>query len=543
MSENRNKTTEGVMKAAGILMVMNFIASILGYARQIIISHYFGANAITDAYYNAFRIPDVIYNVLVGGGLSSAFIPVFSSYLADNDDDNGFRMASTVLNLVAIVSCIASVIGIIFAPQLLTLILDMDSGAIIDLPLTVKLTRIMFFQSFFMCLTGICMGILQAYKHFAPPSIGSVVYNLVIIVMGIVLMKLGLGIMGFSIGVVLGAAAHLGIQIFYVRKKKFKYYKIIDLENTGVSKFFHLFWPMLLGISVSQINTVVNSYFGSGQGQSIITAMTQAISLQQLPINMFGFSIAISVFPTMVEHYSQGKIKHYKKDLSMAVRNMVFITLPATFGLIAVREPLVRAFFLHGEFNETNLHTLSTLMIFYCAGITAYCVRQVLLQGFYSIQITSIPVTINIIVLILNVIFSFFFVKILGANGLGLAYSLAGFCSMTMLIVMLRTKVGGIRGKEILNSVIRIAIACVIMYLMILLGRAVLENILPMESKLAQLIELMFLIGFGGLTYLIAAYILRIRELKSALSLVLRKFNKRIAAETVPEDDDEEEEN
>lgn len=540
MSESRNKTTEGVMKAASILMIMNFIASMLGYARQIIIAHYFGANGITDAYYAAFKIPDLIYNVLVGGGLSSAFIPVFSSYLADNDDDNGFRMASTILNIVAIVAGIASVIGIIFAPQIIPFVVDPTKG--VDVVLTIKLTRIMLFQSFFMCLTGICMGILQSYKNFAPPSIGSVIYNVVMIVFGLILMKAGLGISSFSISVVLGAIAHFAIQVIFIKKKEFIYYKIIDLEHAGVSKFFRLFWPMLLGISVGQVNLLVNNYFGSRVGASIVTTMQNAISIQQLPINMFGFSIALSVFPTMVEHYSQGKIKHYKKDLSMAVRNMVFITLPATFGLIAVREPLVRTMFLHGEFNSENVRTLSTLIIFYCAGITAYCVRQVFLQAFYSIQITSIPVAINITVLLLNILFSFILVKVMGANGLGLAYSLAGFTSVTLLVIMLRTKVGNIRGKEILNSVVRIFAACVIMYIVIFLGKDVLEGLLPMDRKLAQLVELMLLIGIGGIAYLIAAYVLRIRELKSAMSLVLRKFSKRIKVAEVTEEEDEEEE-
>ena len=149
---------------------------------------------------------------------------------------------------------------------------------------------------------------------------------------------------------------------------------------------------------------------------------------------------------------------------------------------------------------------------------------------------------INITVLLLNILFSFILVKVMGANGLGLAYSLAGFTSVTLLVIMLRTKVGNIRGKEILNSVVRIFAACVIMYIVIFLGKDVLEGLLPMDRKLAQLVELMLLIGIGGITYLIAPYVLRIRELKSAMSLVLRKFSKRIKVAEVTEEEDEEEE-
>ena len=542
MSESKNKTAEGVMKAASILIVMNFFASILGYARQIIISTCFGMGIDSDAYYAAFTIPDLIYNVLVGGGLSSAFIPVFSAYIAEKKEDEGFRMASSILNLVAVVSGLASIVGIIFAPQLVPLFGDFSKGGEPFLLLTIKLTRIMFFQSFFMCLTGICMGILQSYKEFTPPSLGSVVYNLVIIVVGLILMKLGLGITGFSIGVVVGAVVHFSIQVVFIKKKEFIYHRLIDFDNKGVRKFFKLFWPMLLGISVGQINLVVNKYFGIGQGESILSAMQNAISIQQLPINMFGFSIALSVFPTMVEHFSLHKMTSYKKDLSMAIRNMVFITLPCVAGLIAVRTPLVRALYRQGAFTEDNLNTLSTLLIFYCLGITAYCVRQVLLQGFYSIQITIIPVTINIIIMLLNIVLSFIFVKLWGANGLGLAYSVAGVASMSLLAMTLRAKVGHLRGREIMNSVVRIALACVIMYLAIWGSNALLDSLLPLDRKLAQLVELILLIMIGVVVYIISTYFLGVRELKSALNMILRRFNKRI--EPLPDeyDDDEEEE-
>ena len=527
MAKKQTKTAEGVMKAASILIVMNFLASMLGYARQIIISSSFGLGIESDAYYAAFTIPDLIYNVLVGGGLSSAFIPVFGAYLTEKKEDEGFRMASTILNLVALVSGTASIVGIIFAPQLLPLMVNFSKGGPAFFDLTVKLTRIMFFQSFFMCLTGICMGILQAYKDFAPPSVGSVIYNLVIIVVGISLMKLGVGIAGFSIGVVLGSVVHFSIQVLCIRKKEFIYHRLIDMDNVGVRRFFKLFWPMLLGISVSQINTIVNKYFGSGQGESILSAMQNAISIQQLPINMFGFSIAISVFPTMAEHFTQNRLTSYKKDLSMALRNMVFITLPATFGLIGIRVPLVRALYLQGNFTEKDLSVLSTLLIFYCLGITAYCCRQVLLQGFYSLQITTIPVIINIVILLLNIVLSFVFVRFWGANGLGLAYSVAGIVSMTLLITMLRLKVGSLRGREILNSVVRIVIACAIMYIFIFISIKIFDRILPIERKMYQLVELLLVIVVAVLVYIVAAIFLRIKELKSAVSLVLRKFIKR----------------
>lgn len=526
MAEKKENASTGMMKAAGILVMANLLSSILGYIRNIIISSTFGLGVETDAYYGAFTIPDLIYTVLVGGGLSSAFIPVFSAYISDKDYKNGYRMASTVLNVVAVVAAVLCVAGEIFAPEFLPLIMDFSKGGDAFYHLTIRLTRIMFFQCFFMCLTGICMGILQSYKKFTPPSVGAVCYNITIILVGVLLLTAGFGITGFSIGVVAGSVVNFLIQVFPIRRLGFRYERVIDLHHPGVKKFFRLFWPVLLGISVQQLNLVVNKYFGSGVGKSVLSSMANAQSIMQLPINIFAMSISMSIFPDMVDDYSHGRLNRYKEELTMGIRNVVFITLPCAVGLIAVRVPLIRALYYQGNFSEKNVEDLATLLMFYCIGIVGYSVRQVLSQGFYSIQETRTPVRINIFILILNMTLSAVFVRIWNANGIALAYSIAGLTSMTLLWFFLRRKVGGLKGREVLVSVLKIITAAAVMAAVILLCGALFEKYFSTERKMMQFTELILLVVLGAAVYIGMAALLRMRELKAVLDVMRRRVRR-----------------
>ena len=524
MSENVRSAQSGVMKAAGILVIANFLSSILGYVRDIIMSSVFDMSSTTDAYNAAFTIPDLIYTVLVGGGISAAFIPVFSGYLAQKKYEDGYRMASTILNIVAIVVALVCVVGEIFTPQLLPLVVDFENWTPEAISLTVTLTRIMFFQCFFMCLTGICMGILQSYKDFAPPSIGSVLYNLTIIGVGVLLLTLGTGIAGFSIGVVAGSIVNLIVQIIPIQKHGFKYKRVIDLDHEGVKQFFRLLGPVLVGIAVTQLNLIVNRRFASSQGEGILSNIIQAQRIMQLPINIFAYAIAMSIFPTMVEHYANKDTESYKQDLSLGIRNVTFVILPCAVGLIAIRTPLIRAIYLQGNFSKENVPTLATLLALYCCGMIGYSIRQVLLQGFYAIKETRTPVTINIFILFLNMLLTAIFVKFWGANGIAIAYGVAGIVSAVTQRRFLKKRIGSIRHLEIKESMLKCATCCAVMFIVITASIIIFEHNLSVESKKMQLIEVMSLVGVGGLTYFGMALALKMEELTSIIRVFKRKF-------------------
>ena len=243
-------------------MVTFFISRILGIVREMAVNNY-GMGDETDAYYAAFQIPDIIYTVLVGGALSTAFIPVYGKYIAKKEYDDAYDVASTIWNLTAIFATAMAIIGAIFAPFLVGLMVEYEGE---KLELTIKLTRIMFIQAFTMCMTGIAQGILQTHKKFSVPAIGSIIYNITIIVFGVKFYQY-FGMAAYSIGVVLGAVLNLAIQLPYVAAFKYKHRFVLKLKHPGTKRFFMLAIPAILGLAMSEVNLLVNTYFASSLGK------------------------------------------------------------------------------------------------------------------------------------------------------------------------------------------------------------------------------------------------------------------------------------
>lgn len=368
------------------------------------------------------------------------------------------------------------------------------------------------------------MGILQSYKDFTPPSIGSVLYNITIIGVGVFLLTLGTGIAGFCVGVVTGSIVNLCVQILPIYKHNFKYQRVIDLDHDGVKQFFKLFGPALIGVAVTQLNLIVNRRFASGLDKGILSNMVQAQRIMQLPINIFAYAIAMSIFPTMVEHFATDNMEEYRRDLSLGFRNVTFVILPCAVGIIAIRVPLIRAIYLQGNFSPENVPILATLLAFYCIGMIGYSARQVALQGFYAVKETRTPVAINVFILCLNILLTVIFVRLWGANGIALAYSMAGLASVTTQTFFLHRKVGRINGTEIRDSVLKCAICCAVMFIVTTAGIIIFEHNISVETKTNQLLEVLSLVALGGLTYVMMALVLKMQELTSILAVFKRKF-------------------
>lgn len=523
MAETRKKGGETVARSASILVITTFISSILGYIRNIVITSTFGAGIESDAYYAAFTVPDLIYTLLVGGALGAAFIPVFSSYIVVDDHDNARKMGSSVYSLIGLMSAALCILGIIFARPLMELLVDFEGDA---LSLTVLLTRIMFAQSFFMCLTGISQGVLQSYKKFMPPAIGGVCYNVVIIFGGILLSKyLRLGVMGFSMAVVLGAVINFAIQIPFIRGQGFRYTPMLDIHHEGVKRFIKLVIPMLLGIGVSEINLIVNQKFASGLEESTVTLLKQAQTIMVLPTRIFAAQLAVPMLPTLSGYVVKGMKKEYSHGVGKCFRSILFIIVPVVVAFITIREPMIRFLYKHGKFTEENVHTVALLLAVYSIGILGWSLREIILRGFYSVNETKTPVKVNITILCLNMLLSWLLVKPLGAAGLALAYSISGLVSMSILAYLLRRKVGPYEGKKNLESFLKDFVSAGIMGGALIILTHILEKVFGADGKTGQLLELIILAAVGVLVYLVMAYLLRVEELSDFLKMVKSRLH------------------
>ena len=522
----KKKQHSSVLYAAGMLTIMMTISRILGFVRDISVSSMFGISWQADAYTAAFTIPDLIYFALVGGGLSSAFIPVFSSYLATDQDEDAHVMASTILNIVAIASMVLIAIGMIFTPQLIDIMVEFKhENAAEATALTIVLTRLMFAQCFFMCLAGISQGILQCYKEFTVPALGAVVYNIAIIVIGILLAQ-HIGIAGFTIGVVVGAALNLLLQIRSMRQYGFSYKLTLNLRHPGVKKFFLLFLPVVLGLSMNELNLLVSQRLASGLGGGVVYALKQAQRIMMLPVGIFAAAIGLSVFPTMTSHVARGEMKEYKQNLTMGLRTVIFITLPASVGLIALSHPVVRAMYQQGAVTTVQIELVSVILVYYCIGVVGYGAQQILNRGFYAVQDTKSPVLINVFVLLFNIIISIILVGPFTYRGLAMAYSLSGLLSMLVLGVALRFKIGQYGGKALVKSALQSIIASAVMGLAVYFVANGLEQMLDLSSKLMQVLQVGIGITAGVLVYAAMAIVMRMEEAQQVLRIVKRKLRR-----------------
>lgn len=517
--------TKTVAKAAGLLMVAQLASRILGFFRESIMAGYFGKTSATDAYNTAFILPDLIYWLLVGGVLSSAFIPVFSEYIHKNNEEEGWRVVSSVVNLIFIGLGVLVVLALIFTPQFIQL--QVPGFTEEDKALTIHLTRIILIQPLLLALSGITMGVLNSYKIFWPSALGTVLYNACIILFGIILARPDKPetISGFAIGVVIGALMNFVVQIPALRRVGLRYYPIIDWHHPGVKRIATLAVPIILSYALNQIQVIVNSNLGSHLDPGSITSVWYSYRLFQLPVGIFAFAIAVAAFPTLNEHAA---LKHWKEFIatsSSAVRMVIFITVPISIGMIVLRFPLIRVLFQHGAFTAEDTSATAIPLFFFCVGITAQSVIQILPRMFYALQETWTPVILGIISMIANVVFMFLLVNPLKAGGLAFATSLAAIVNMIMLFYVLRKRLKHIDGIRILRTTLKTLAASLVMGGAVAIWAKWLTPYLG-SGTVGSIIILITGTVLGAVIFAGEAKLMRMEEFNQTLGVVEKKLHR-----------------
>ncbi len=533
MTEEKTGRGAQLLAAANVLMLTTIASRVLGYLRDVLIFAKFGQNELTDAYNAAFSIPDFLYMILVGGALSSAFIPVFSSYLARNEEDEGWRVLSIIFNWIMLLLAIGVAIGLTFAPQLVDLLVPGFDDA--TKQMTVNLTRIMFFQVIFMCLSGISTGILQSYKNFTAPAIGSVLYNLGIILGGLLLaapierMFPGYGIAGFSVGVVLGAMLNFLVQFIAILRLGVRYTFSFNLRHPGVRELLLLIVPVFIGLAASQFNLFVNQNLASGLAEGLVSALRAAQRLMQLPITLFGITVGIAFFPTMTELAAKMELDEFKRTVVMGLRTVIFVTIPASFGLAALAKPVIRFMyeFSRGAFTADDTDQTAYALVFYTIGVFAYAAIHTLSRAFYALKNTKIPVAVAVLSIVVNVVLSVLLVGCMAQGGLALAYSVAGIFNMVVLIVLLNVKVGDIGSWGLLRSTVQTILISGVMGGVVWALTAFCESFLPISSKLAQMLEIVLAIGVGAALYAALALLLKMPEAEQIMGIIRRRLHRK----------------
>lgn len=513
---------EKVAKAAGVVGLATLASRVMGYVRDMVMSWAFGSGMAADAFYVAYRIPNLLRELLAEGSMSAAFIPVFTETLTKYSKEEAKQLANAVFARLLVILLALTGLGIIFAPEVVKAIawgFKVDQEKYL---LTIKLTRIMFPYLFCIGLAALAMGMLNSLRLFLAPALSPVLFNLMTIASVLFLAPLFSDpIIGVAIGVVLGGGCQFLIQIPGLKKQEMIMRPHFSPSHPGVKRIGFLALPVFLSSSVTQLNIFISTILASFLPTGSITYLFYGMRFIHFPLGVFGIAIATAVLPTMSAQAAKKEMTEFRETLSHGLRLVFFITFPAVAGLIALRIPIVNLLLERGHFNRISTLGTGAAVLYYAIGLWAFAGVRIMVQAFYSLQDTRSPVKIAVIALFSNIIFSVLLMKPLAHGGLALATSLAAMINLGLLTLTLRKKIGRIDGRRILRSLIKIVPVSIVMWL---IGWWVsLDPVWVISgNSIYKLALISGGIGASFLFYIMAMWLLRSEELFFLLGMVRR---------------------
>ncbi|MFA5420707.1 MAG: murein biosynthesis integral membrane protein MurJ [Patescibacteria group bacterium] len=527
----KNKTNS-ITVAAFLVGSFSLVSRLLGIFRDRILAGEFGAGQVLDAYYSAFRIPDMLYNLIVLGALSAGFIPIFSSLIKkmkcdENDyfcfskkeNKEAWDLVSNLLNVLIISLALLSVVGIIFAPTFIKLITPGFSSELKET--AVVLTRIMFLSPILLGISGVFGGVLQSFKNFLIFSLSPILYNVGIIVGALFLVPV-IGVSGLAWGVVLGAFMHMLIQIPAVRLLGFSWRAFINVYDKNLKRILVMMVPRTMSLAIAQINLVVITIIASTLESGSLAIFNLANNLQSFPVGIFGIAFAVAAFPAMsAAAFNQKKLI---KNFSYTFRRILFFIIPATVLFISLRAQIVRVFLGSGNFSWRDTVLTIDAVGFFALSLFAQATIPLLVRVFYARENSKVPFYIGLIVVIANIFLSLFFGKRMGVAGLALAFSLASVLNFMILWMWLYFEIGDLDQKRILISVVKFSIAAMIAGLSIQFAKTFIWNFIDMTTFLGVLGQAAFSGFLGILVYLFFSCLMRSEEALEFVNFIKQKL-------------------
>ena len=504
-------------------MILATVASRgLGLLRDIVLANGFGTSPQLAAYQAAFRIPDLLYTLIIGGALGSSLIPVFSRLLGRQETERAWQLANTVVNYALLTLTVAAGLAWLFMPTLVSVVLAPHFEPDVQ-ELTVRLARLLLLQPFFIGLGGITLALLNGSENFLWPALAPLVYNTSII-LGAVFLTGPFGIFGVAVGVVVGSVLYLLIQLPALLKLGFYWRPALAFKTVeGASQVLRTLGPRLMGQAVFQANFFVATNLGSGlpDGESRVAAFGYAYQLFMLPHGIFAISLATVAFPTMARLLGANDQVGMKRTLVASLRQVLFFVIPASLGLIILARPIVQTIYQSGQFTSRSTTLVSQTLVCFGFGLVSYGVVEILTRAFYALQDTRTPVIIAVVTVALNLALSLALIGPLAQAGLALALALSTTAEMIGLAVLLSRRIGPLEG--LLGPTARIALAATAMSVTLWLGLQLVQKLLDDGNKLVVVGLTGLLIGVGGGVYAVVAYLLKIEELRGAV----RRFTRR----------------
>ncbi len=550
-----SKAGQSVTRSAGVVSIAVFFSRILGLVRELVFAHYFGAGFLNDAFQFAFRIPNVLRDLFAEGALSVAFVKVFTDYLITKNEKEAWRLASLVLNGLAVVLSVIALFGIFFASTLVELIARGFSPE--KAALATWLTQIMFPFIVFVAMAALAMGVLNSKGKFGVPASASTVFNIVSIIAGLgIAYWLSDGswviptdknavpepaaqwaIIGMSIGTLLGGVAQFLIQVPSLFKVGFRFMPVLSFTDPGVKRIMALMGPAIIGTSAVQINVLVNTFFVSGI-EGGLSWLSYAFRLMQFPIGIFGVAVGTASIPVLSRLASEEKTVEFRNTLSSSINLVFLLTLPSACGLIVLGQPIIRMLYANGgAFKESDVPMTAWALSGYAIGLTGYAAIKVLSPAFFALNDAKTPMVIALLSIVVNAVACYFLMNLFsgfgvseqypngfGHVGVALATSCVALVNFLVLAWFMRKKIGRLNGREIFSSFIRIAVASAAMSAVAYFSYQWISGVFENKTLLVRITEAFLPIAVSGITFLAAAKLLKIDELEKIVSALFRKF-------------------
>jgi len=527
-----NGQAKTITSAAIIIGAASLTSRFLGVIRDRILAGEFGAGDVLDTYYAAFRIPDLVFNLLVLGALSAGFIPIFTQYLREEKKNKAWELANQILTILLISLFVVCALLFVFAPQIMKLITPgFDSE---KMAMTVALTRIMFLSPILLGLSSVFGGILQSFRRFLVYSLAPILYNIGIIVGALFFVKIW-GIYGLAIGVVLGALMHMLIQIPTSVYLGFRFKPILNLKDQGLRKIGRIMVPRTLTLGITQINFVVITIVASTLAAGSLAVFNLANNLQIFPVGIFGISFAIAAFPTLSSLALKEDKKEFIESFSNTTREILFFIIPASVLLIVLRAQIVRVILGSGNFTwEDTVLTMETLAMF-SFSLFAQALIPLLLRAYYAFHKAMAPFVIGLFTVGINIILSLILTKPfvlfglhfhLGVSGLGLAFTLSSILDFMILWIFLRFLTKSLNESKILWSVAKILIASLVMAMVTQFMKYGIEPYFGTRTFIGIFLQGLISGLVGIAVFIVVALALRMQEMYTFLNSVKRRLFK-----------------
>ncbi len=525
---NESKTLVG---AAAIVGLFSFLSRVVGLVRDRILLGEFGAGNVLDAYYAAFKLPDLLFSLLVIGSLSAGFIPIFTKHWhAAGQKEKAWNFTSNALNLIAAGMAAVSLAVFVFAGPVAELIapgFDATGRALVK-----DFTRVMLLAEFILALSVVFGSVLQGMRRFLLFSLAPILYNVGIIVGALALVP-WLGPIGLAWGVVLGAALHFLVQLYGVLHAGYRYRPVFETRDRDVRDLAALTGPRMLGIAVGQIDFVILTVLATTLAAGSVTVFQVAYNIQYFVVGIVGVSFAIAAFPTLSEAAEQKDNERFIRSFEQAVRQSLFFSIPLMVVFLVLRAQIVRVVAGAGAFDWHATILAADTLAFFTLSFVPQCLAFILARAFFALRDSMTPLAMGVVSTVLSLVSGLYFSRAFGVTGMAVAFTIGAFADAALLWVSLRQRLGTLHEYAILRSLYVMAAAALGCAVTIQALKPLIVRVIPLDTFLGVLTQGLVAGGSGLVVYAAISHLLKSRELTDVIAGVRRRVLRKAQPEEV----------